>query len=161
VLKETDSVKMVKVAAGAVVIFAACSAGAYAQTCTGAGKLSATQISSLLFGRWACGHSGTEKWNELHSGGQILDYKKGPSDPVDPSATPARPTGNYTITGNGEATGQINYIYATGGGSFSYQILANGTGSASFSAPGTYSFCSAGGAQNFLTTVNTSGAAGC
>lgn len=89
-------------------------------------------IQSVLGGKYAC--VGTPLQNdELHTGtttdtsGQVLDYKKGPSDPVDPSDTPAHPTGTYSISGE-----VITYTY--GSLTFSYNINQAPSGSV-------YTFC--------------------
>jgi len=133
---------------------------AMAQTCTGT-ALTSSQITSLLTGgnggRYACiGTSPNAQWNELHTGGNVLDYKRGLNDPVDPSDTPAHPTGTYTIVStnpvNSQAPGTIAYTY--GPLSYTYTIYATGTGTIPYSNPGTYAFCGSGGAPTLLVTVS-------
>jgi len=68
-------------------------------------------------------------WNnqEFHaSGGVLTDYKKGPSDTVDPTTI----VGSWAINGTGSCNVQYTY---TGGGSYTYTIWNNGNG--------TYDFC--------------------
>jgi hypothetical protein len=69
------------------------------------------------------------------AGGNIIDYKKGPTDPVDPTAT----IGTWAISGNGRNT-QVTYSYS-GGSIGVYAVCGVGT-----STPGPGSaigFCSA------------------
>jgi len=131
---------------------------ASAQTCTGTPMTSAA-ITSLIAGRYACANiSPTQHWNELHQAGKVLDYKKGPTDPIDPSDTATHPTGTFAVTGSGgpQTTGTVTYNYGAGG-TYGYNIYANGTGTNPFSATGTYSFCGVtGGAPQLLVTVSSS-----
>ena len=87
---------------------------------------------TLLVGKYACVHN---QWNELHSGGAsgtVTDFKKGPSDPVDPSEQ----VGTYTITaGSGASYDRIQYNYGSGG-TYTYAITPKAGTTA-----GTYSFC--------------------
>lgn len=100
----------------------------------------------MLEGQYACGSSGGETWDELHSGGLVLDYKKGPNDPVDPSDTASHPTGSYAYSSSG-TDGTVTYTY--GGTSYSYFIQA-GSGSS-------YYFCPTNGAASVLNiTVQAS-----
>ncbi len=106
---------------------------AQAGPCGGFGGVkTAADIQTLLAGKYACVHN---QWNELHSGGAsgtLTDFKKGPSDPVNPSEQ----VGTYTITaGSGASYDRIQYNYGSGG-KFEYAIKPKpGT------AAGTYSFC--------------------
>ena len=81
---------------------------AMAQNCTTGTLLTLAQISQLLNNRYACVPT---QWNELHSGGLVLDYKLGPASPIDPSDTASHPTGSYAITGvsGPQSTGTITY----------------------------------------------------
>lgn len=128
-----------------------------AQNCSSGTPLTQAQISNLLANRYACvGTSPNAQWNELHSGGLVLDYKKGPTDPVDPSDTPSHPTGSYTVTGLGssQTTGTVHYNYGAGG-TFAYNIIANlGAGFPPFVSGGQYSFCAVGGGQNLAVTIS-------
>ncbi|WP_158931899.1 hypothetical protein [Acidisphaera sp. S103] len=135
---------------------------AFGQTCPGATALTSSQISSLLTGgggRWACvGNSPNATWNEQHKSGFVLDYKKGPSDPIDPSDTIAHPTGSYSVVStnpiNSQAPGTITYTY--GSASYTYTLYANMSGTIPFSSTGTYSFCGSGSAPMLAVTVSAS-----
>lgn len=130
---------------------------AMAQNCTTGTPLSQTQISGLLSNRYACvGSSPTATWNELHSGGQVLDYKLGPASPTDPSDTSSHPTGTYAVSGLGspDTTGTVTYNYGSGG-TYGYNVYGNQSGAVPFNATGTYSFCGiSGGAPTLLVTVS-------
>jgi hypothetical protein len=63
-------------------------------------------LTGLLTNKMVCGKIGSEVWQEWHNGGavgQLVDYKKGPGDPVDPSAV----VGSYVV--NGDNT--VSYSY--------------------------------------------------
>jgi hypothetical protein len=110
---------------------------------------SPAQLSSLLGGNTACYPTSAPFTNqELHSGGTITDYKKGPSDPKDPSTQ----VGTYTITGTSDATITYNY---TGGGSFAYKVF----GSSPFNAGSNYDFCPNGIAPQIVVRVKAGGGA--
>jgi hypothetical protein len=78
----------------------------------------------------------SDTWNELHqgttaAGGSILDYKRGPSDAIDPSKV----VGTYAInTGNNTVT----YTYGDPGGPYTYVV--SGSVAPSPEAPG-FMFC--------------------
>lgn len=126
--------------------------GALAQTCTVVQPLNKqmtqAQLGTLLTNRYACvGTSPTAQWNELHSGGNVIDYKLGPAHPTDPTAT----VGTYVISGlgNPQTTGTVTYNY-TGGGSYGYNVYGPTP-----VGPGVYSFCGvSGGAPNLLVTIS-------
>jgi hypothetical protein len=116
-------------------------------------QLSGNQIASLLGSRTACVPPAGPPWQnqEAHTGttsGNIVDFKKGPSDPIDPSKT----IGTYSISG-GSGNGTITYSY-TGGGTFSYTVF----GTPPFNTPKTYDFCA--GATPLAVAVK-SGSGGC
>ena len=60
-----------------------------------------TKIAALLGGKTVCASlSATEQWQEYHvgnstAGGDLIDYKKGPSDAVDPTEK----VGTWSTTG--------------------------------------------------------------
>ena len=64
-------------------------------------------------------------------GGQLWDYKMGPSDAKDPTVL----VGDWSITGNDEDT-VVNYAYPPGGTPAAYKVFDAGAGT------GTYYFCS-------------------
>jgi hypothetical protein len=109
--------------------------------------LTASQIRSLLNGRYACvGTFPNATWNERHNGasGPVTDFKKGPSDPVDPS----KQVGSFSVTGtsfpgNVQGPGYVTYTYLNGGGTYDYYINnSNNLATTTSSAPaGIYTFC--------------------
>jgi hypothetical protein len=152
--------KRILIASALVLAFG--TTGAMAQNCTSGTQLRKSDIATLVGGQYACvGTFPSAQWNELHTGsssatsGSVLDYKLGPTSSTDPSATPAKPTGSYSITGgngtNGNDFGTITYTY--GGSAFGYGVRASGSGT----GPGIYSFCgTSGGAPNLLVTISAS-----
>jgi hypothetical protein len=95
---------------GSASAYAACSAA------TGYSQLMGTDIATLLVGSIACYPTASPYTNqEFLSGGSITDYKKGPSDPIDPSKV----IGTYVIQ-NGR-NGSITYHYS-GGPSYTYTV---------------------------------------
>lgn len=97
----------------------ACSCGA------GTSLQQPSAVAALLGGKTVCATSGGERWQELHSGttaagGTLTDYKKGPSDLVDPSMV----VGSWKVTGQGSNT-RVLYDYGTGG-QYSYEVCQDG-----------------------------------
>lgn len=91
--------------------------------CTPSTRVTGSGLSTLITGNTVCATQGTDKWQEQHrAGNQLWDYKKGPSDPVDPS----KKVGTWGIAAN-----NVTHTY-TGGASFTYSVHNDG---------GTYSFC--------------------
>ena len=106
------------------------------------GELSVTQIEALLGQSMACYPKSQPYTNqEYHTGsnistsGNIIDYKKGPTDPVDPS----KQIGSYTITttsGRG-AHAIITYTYTgSSPSSFTYSVWGPNP-----AGPSLYDFC--------------------
>jgi hypothetical protein len=138
-----------------IVAMAAVAGQANAQNCATAttAGLTAGQIKTLVSNKYACANlSATEHWNELHNSstlsGNVLDYKKGPTDPIDPSDTAGHPTGQYKIAiGPGGVQGPGTVTYTYGSLVYSYYIVNN------MGAP-LYSFCGAsGGSPQLAVTV--------
>ena len=114
-------------------------------TCAGLQILNATQISNVLTGNYACiGSPGNLQNNELHSGGNIIEYGSGNPQTGN--------IGTYTITHNGDGSGSSllnsdtitynyngpSYQYVISGTSSPYNFCGSGTGIGSVSAsPGT------------------------
>ena len=76
-----------------------------------------TVLQDLLTGNTVCVVSSHPGWGwenqEAHmSGGALVDYKKGPGDPVDPTT----PVGTWSVSGTGNTT-VINYLYTDSSGS--------------------------------------------
>lgn len=118
---------------------------------------SAADIQTLLttVGRYACGTDyGGRRFNQYLVGGvsgQVWDYKKGPTDPIDKS----KQLGTYTIEATG-GTGPDLITYTYGSTTYSYAIRPAG------SDTGTKTFCqvSASGSPNNIgqdLTVYVSG----
>lgn len=117
----------------------------------GSGYLNGSAVSSLLSGNTVCSPAGCSgascQWQEQHGGtggGTLTDYKKGPSDPIDPT----KPVGTWSVATTGNTNGKVTYSY-TGGGNYPYDVKNNGTN---------YSFCGTNG--EFTFTVK-SGLVGC
>jgi hypothetical protein len=110
--------------------------------CTG-NSLNQTQLATALTGNTACAVRGNDRWQELHqSGGALIDYKRGPSDNVDPS----KQVGTWSIVGTG-TNARVSYNYGTGG-TFTYQVFSNGGSS--------YSFCNG---TELLVSIKAGGGA--
>lgn len=74
------------------------------------GSTGTTNLSGLT-NQYVCATRGNEKWQEQHkSGGDLWDYKKGPTDPVDPSGKVGTWSRNAT---------SVTYTYDT---SYTYRL---------------------------------------
>ena len=109
-----------------IVALAGFTGAAVAQTsgCAQNTRVTGSALTTLVSGNTVCATRGADRWQEQHRvGGQLWDFKKGPSDPVDPTSQ----VGTWAIASN-------NVIYSyTGGPSFTYSIHGSGP----------YSFCTA------------------
>jgi len=112
-----------------IVLFAGFSGGVIAApNCATPNRVNGGPLTTLISGNTVCATQGTDKWQEQHrSGAQLWDYKKGSSDPVDPS----KQVGTWVIASN-----NVTYSY-TGGPSYTYTVHDEGGGAS-------YSFCSNG-----------------
>ena len=83
---------------------------------------------TTLSGQTACvGSPGNWQNQEYHApGGDLIDWKKGASDPVDPTTS----IGDWSVSGSG-ADQIVTYTYDAGG-SYSYRVHDNGDGTFSF-----------------------------
>jgi hypothetical protein len=96
-------------------------------------QLNQSDIESLVGLGTACYPAGGPPWTnqEYHTSsgasGTIIDYKKGPSDPRDPS----KAVGTYTV--NADSTITYNY---TVGGTYTYSVWGKTNGKGA-----TYDFC--------------------
>ncbi len=121
-------------------VMAACSPPAASQVKNGA-------LTTLLLGNTVCAVRGGDRWQEEHhAGGVLKDYKKGPTDKIDPT----KQVGTWAVSGNGANT-NVTYTYPPSGGSHSFTVWDNGGGS--------YSFCK-GGAPDLNFTLRSTGS-GC
>jgi hypothetical protein len=84
-------------------------------------------VANAISGKTVCATLAGQKWQEYHRpGGNLIDYKKGPTNAVDPS----KQVGSWITSGTG-GNSQVTYNYGTGG-SYSYKIHLNN---------GTFTFC--------------------
>jgi hypothetical protein len=111
-----------------------------ASLCNGLQVLKGKDINALFAGsgQYTCGSFNGESWNELHANGSITDYKKGPTDRVDPSVQ----VGTYSV-----AMGDVGQLTDQYGGAndFSYNI-SQGAGT-------TYYYCGVSGNAPTLLTI--------
>lgn len=109
-----------------IVLLAGISGEAMAVDCTAGTQLQNTVgdpnvVANALSGKTVCAISGSQKWQEYHqAGGTLIDYKKGPSDPVDPTKT----VGSWSTSGTG-ANSVVTHNYGSGG-TYSYKVHLNG-----------------------------------
>jgi hypothetical protein len=107
-------------------------------------QMTLTQLQALLPNHTACvGTTPNATWSEWHNGassGSVVDWKKGPSDPVDPTTS----VGTYAITGNTEGSA-VTYTY--GSRVYTYTVTQG--------AGPVYTFCPAGGGANLSVTIKT------
>lgn len=117
-------------------------AGGAAAACPGT-PITGVAITSLLTGNTVCvGTAGNWEAQELHvSGGNLVDFKRGPGHPVDPSET----VGSWSVNA---AANTVSHNYGAGG-TYTYTISPNGGAG--------YSFCSTAGAPEILATVKAGG----
>ncbi|PWB59902.1 MAG: hypothetical protein C3F18_00520 [Nitrosomonadales bacterium] len=109
-----------------LVLLAGISGGAMAD-CNSNTKVTGSKLNLLITGNTVCAARGAEKWQEQHrAGGALWDFKKGPTDKVDPT----KQVGTWSIASN-----SVTYSY-TGGPSYTYSVHGP--------EGGPYSFCSSG-----------------
>ncbi len=89
--------------------------------CTGSTRLNQTQIQSELNGNTVCAIFGSERWQEWHSGGSILELGNDPNGEV---------AGTWSVAGNGP-NATVVYNYGTGG-TYSYSVCKNADSSFDF-----------------------------
>ena len=120
--------------------------------CTTSTRLAGPAISTLLAGNTVCVPTvtiATMTWQELHqgtSGGALIDYKRGPGHPVDPSET----VGTWTVSGTGVGNSTVTHAYGSGG-SYTYSVHAN--------IDGSYSFCPVPSGTEIFARVKLGGGA--
>ena len=119
---------------GFLIAFCAGQAMAAPPVCPGGSNLTAAQITTLLVtaNRYACGtqYDGSY-FNETLTGGNLQEYRRGPSSTVDPPTN----VGTYSINSTANT---ITYTYE-GGLIVTYVIKKKG--STVEGNPGTYTFC--------------------
>jgi hypothetical protein len=91
-------------------------------------------LTTLLQGNTVCVPVATQPTmtsQEFHqAGGALIDYKRGPSDPVDPTKI----VGTWAITG-GDRFPSVTYTYPPSGGTYTYSVWDNLNGTHSFCSP--------------------------
>jgi hypothetical protein len=131
----------------AMAAFAVAAEPAFAD-CSGT-ALNQSQLEAALPGKTVCGRPGaaypaasggatsSDRWQEQHVGsgtrGDLVDFKQGPGDPVDPSKS----VGTWAIIG-----GQVTHNYGAGA-SYTYTVYQAGS---------VYSFCE-GSSERARATV--------
>lgn len=99
---------------------------ATAQSSCPAGTARVNNVQSLAGGKTLCAVRNADKWQEFHQGGpnsgNLFDYKRGPTDPVDPTSK----VGTWTAA-NG-ANSLLTHSY-TGGSSYSWLVCQVGASS--------------------------------
>ena len=121
-------------------------------------KLSGAQIQTVLVGSTACNPAtGTVYINQEFltggSSGTIGDYKKGPSDPIDPTQSNI---GSYSISTGPSSS--ITYNYS--GESDNYAVFGPTSGTLGTSGA-IYDFCPNGNAPPTSIRVNAGTSSGC
>jgi len=128
-----------------IILLAGISGEAMAACTAPATQVTGTALTTLISGRTVCATQGTDKWQEQHQvGGTLSDYKKGPTDPVDPT----KQVGNWSID---TVANTVKYVY-TGGPGYTYSVYNDG---------GTYSFCTAPGGSVVVSGATFQTAANC
>ena len=95
--------------------------------CSPSSRVNGAPLATLISGNTVCATLGTDQWQEQHLvSGDLWDYKKGPSDPVDPSEK----VGTWGIASN-----KVTYTY--GSTSYVYSVHDEGSGAS-------YTFCVGG-----------------
>lgn len=103
-----------------------CGVSSLAAAQCAATALNVTQLQRLFRDGTMCANLGAEQWQEYHGpgpamSGRLIDYKKGPGDPVDPS----KDVGSWQIVDGTPA--QVVYNYGPGQ-VYSYTVHTSGGG---------------------------------
>lgn len=116
-----------------IALLAMAAPGSAYASCTATGgftQLTGTQITNLLVGSLACYPAvGPYQNQEALAGGNITDYKQGPSDTVDPTKI----IGTYSVVTS--PVDSITYSYS-GGPSYTYTVWGTAV-----AGSGSYDFC--------------------
>jgi hypothetical protein len=132
-------------------LLAATAPSAWAQSacpCGAGTRVVGKELVSLLAGKTVCGAVDGDTWQEFHSGsgaggGPLIDYKRGPGDPVDPS----KQVGTWAIAEVETVNSFVVYDYG-GGNSYGYAVCTNG---------GSVNFCGASPASRSTQMRSTPG----
>lgn len=139
------------IVAGALSLAAAGISGEAAAACAAPSVRVNTMaaLNLLLTGQTVCVPAVTVPnmtWQELHqAGGALVDYKRGPTNPVDPSET----VGTWSLSGTDSRAVFVVHNYG-GGGTYTYSVWAN--------SDGTHSFCGAGVPPEIVAKIKPAGA---
>jgi hypothetical protein len=107
-------------------------------------QVTGSALTDLIPGKTVCASFNGDKWQEEHrSGSQLWDYKKGPSDAVDPSEQ----VGTWGITSD-----IVTYTY--GSTSYGYTVYDEGSGAS-------YTFCGVSGGAPVISGATLGGAGSC
>ena len=107
-----------------------------------ASKIQRTDVAALIRGNTACAVRGNEKWQEFHqTGGNLIDYKLGPSSTTDPSEKVGTWLAGVASRTNPLPTATYNY---GSGGTYAYAICAPTTAST-----GQFLFCNISTKEKF------------
>jgi hypothetical protein len=104
-------------------------------SCNGNAQLKNPALAAALAGKTVCvGSAPTWQSQEQHTGGptsgDLVDYKRGPNDKIDPSEK----VGTWSVSGNGGSS-SVTYSY-TGGGTYKFQACSAGGNSIGFCPDG-------------------------
>ncbi|NOS89603.1 MAG: hypothetical protein HOP34_13880 [Methylococcaceae bacterium] len=114
-------------------------------------------LRTLLRGNTICvsnGQGGWESQEEHATSGEIIDYKKGPTDPVDPR----KKLGTWSTTAGNDAT--VTYNYTAFGPTVTAVYRVYLTAGVRGAAGSTYDFCE-GGVVKASGTLKLGTGAGC
>ena len=81
--------------------------------CSGNGAriLGTDVLTQTVRGQTMCASRGAERWQELHRfGGDLIDFKKGPNDPVDPSTR----VGSWSVVPGAGGAALLRHDYGGG-----------------------------------------------
>jgi hypothetical protein len=120
-----------------------------AQLACPTGSTRVTQVQQLVGGNTLCAMRNTDRWQEFHQGnssGPLIDFKLGPTNPVDPTET----VGAWSAQ-NG-ANSSLTHTY-TGGSSFTWLVCQV--------TPTTYTLVSFGSAGTITGATIRAGQGAC
>lgn len=121
----------------------------FAQLAWPAGTTRVNQVQQLVGGNTLCAARNGERWQEYHQGnsnGSLIDWKRGPTDPVDPTET----VGAWSAQNGSNSS--LTHTY-TGGLSFSWLVCQ--------ATPTTYTLVSLGAAGTITGATIRGGQGAC
>lgn len=116
------------------ILLAGLAGNAVAQSCPGGTTQVANtpnQLDQLLTGNTLCAVRAPDSWQEFHqSGGALIDFKRGPADPVDPTETVGTWSttngANAVVTHNYGAGGVFSWLVCQVGATTTYTLVSSG-----------------------------------